>query len=186
MSTPEPLQSPEVEAYLEALRAELAATGVPGTRVIDEADDHLHDAVSEGLRQGLSPAEAGRQAVARFGAARMVAAQFANNRDRLRHRLLLASSTAIGLSIAVVDSRPRWDDSGISAVALLLSAVLLGAIGPRRPWAWALAVGVWIPLHSVASAPSWRSATMFVVVLIPMVGAYVGMATRRMLRNTAS
>jgi hypothetical protein len=186
MSTPEPPQSPAIETYLHTLRAELARAGVPARRVLDEADDHLRDAVNEGLRQGLSPADAARRAVARFGDARMVARRFADSRDRLLHRLLLAASIAIGLSIAFVDSRPRWDDTGVSAAALLLSAMLLGAIGPRRPWAWALAVGVWIPLHSVVSAPSWRSMTMFVVVLIPMVGAYVGMAGRRLLRNAAS
>ncbi len=182
MTTPELDAMPEVDSYLASLRVELDRVGVPESRMVDEARDHLRDAIEEGRRRGLTSSDAAREALARFGNAKMVARRCAATQNRALHRLLLATSIAIGLSIAFVDSRPHWDDSGITAAALLLSAGLLGAVGPRRPWVWALAVGVWIPLQAIRSAPGWHSATMFIVLLIPLLGSYLGMAARRVLQ----
>jgi hypothetical protein len=65
------------------------------------------------------------------------------------NKILLAVALSLGAAIAYVDSRPRWDDTGITAAALVLCSGILGAVGPSRPWLWALAVGLWIPLHAL-------------------------------------
>ncbi len=90
-------------------------------------------------------------------------------------KLLLA--VALGLLIAYVDSRPNWDDAGISAGAVLLTCSLFGALGPRRPWLWALAVGLWIPVFGIVTT---RNYGTLLALLIAFVGAYAGMAFRKL------
>ena len=75
-------------------------------------------------------------------------------------KILIAFSIAIGVLIAYVDSRPNWDDTGITAVAIFAACFLFAAFDPVRPWLWALCVGVWIPLAEsffhLISEVSWR------------------------------
>jgi hypothetical protein len=92
----------------------------------------------------------------------------------------LFSAVVAGLAIAYVDSRPHWDDTGITVFAMLGAALLIAAYNPRRPWLWALGVGVWIPLHAIARSGNLAAAAMFVVVLFPLAGAYLGAAARRL------
>lgn len=99
---------------------------------------------------------------------------------RLMDAALLVVALSLGLAIAWVDSRPHWDDTGITAASLLLSGGALGLIGPRRPWRWGLAVGAWVPLALILRMPTLGSVAGGLVILaIPMAGAYAGMAVRR-------
>jgi hypothetical protein len=91
-------------------------------------------------------------------------------------KILLPVAVCLGLLIAYVDSRPNWDDTGITALALLLSCGVLGALGPERPWLWALAVGAWIPAHEIASSRNFGSLLVFV---FAFAGAYTGMGVRK-------
>lgn len=101
--------------------------------------------------------------------------------SRLKDAALLLVALSLGLAIAWMDSRPHWDDTGITAASLLLSGGLSGLMGPRQPWRWGLAVGVWVPLTLIVRAPAVRSVAGGLVILaIPMAGAYAGMALRRM------
>ena len=95
------------------------------------------------------------------------------------NRIIFLPAVLVGISIAYVDSRPTWDDTGVTAFALLLSAALFSIIAPKVPWLVALCVGIWIPLYAMAKAPSLGSAAMLLVLLFPLTGAYVGMAVRR-------
>ena len=76
----------------------------------------------------------------------------------VRHRAATVGLTlvalALGLGIALIDASPGWDDTGVSAAALFGVCVLLGDVGPRQPWMWAMAAGLWIPMLSVALHPS--------------------------------
>lgn len=173
---------PAVEAYVARLRNELRKRGALDARFVEETRGHLSDAVEAGVRRGLLSDAAAEEAVARFGDPRMVAAQFAAGRDRTLHWILLALAVALGLAIAWVDSRPHWDDAGITAGMLLLSAGLLGMLGPRRPWLWALGVGVWVPLDLVVQKPSMGNGLGGLAILaIPLAGAYMGMGIRRLM-----
>ena len=65
-----------------------------------------------------------------------------------------------GLALAVIDSRPSFDDTGITAVGLALAAGLASFVSGRRPWLWALATGIWVPLVEVrdlATTGPWLS-----------------------------
>jgi hypothetical protein len=95
---------------------------------------------------------------------------------------LLVAAVVLGLAIAWVDSRPGWDDAGITAGMLLLSAGSLGIAAPRRAWLWALGIGIWIPAQMIARTPTLGNIFgSFVILAFPMAGAYAGMGIRRML-----
>src|SRR5262249_46999266 len=81
-----------VERYLDELFDRLAGSGAPGRRTLAEAEDHLREAVSAAMAQGLPPGEAERQAVARFGSASLVASQVrqSHRAGRLGQALLSA------------------------------------------------------------------------------------------------
>jgi hypothetical protein len=91
-------------------------------------------------------------------------------------RILFVVALGLGLAIAWVDSRPNWDDTGVTAAAILLACGVLGAIAPKQPWLWALAVGLWIPLIAIARSQNYGSLLALVVAFA---GAYAGMALRR-------
>ena len=69
-------------------------------------------------------------------------------RGRWTRRDGIAAIVAViaGLGLAVIDSRPGFDDTAITAVGLALGAGLASFVSGRRPWLWALAAGVWVPL----------------------------------------
>ena len=103
-------------------------------------------------------------------------------------KLLFALAILTGLLIAFVDSRPTWDDTGITAGALLLSSGLFTLLGYRRPWLIALVIGLWTPLYETYLSHNFRlpGAILFplVVLLIPTFGAYAGWAVRSVIRRT--
>jgi len=55
-------------------------------------------------------------------------------------------AVAAGIGIALIDSSPGWDSTGITAGLLLIGAGVASAIGRDRPWLWALLVGLPTPL----------------------------------------
>ncbi len=83
----------------------------------------------------------------------------------------LAISVTFGIGIAYVDSRPGFDATGMTVVALFLVAALAAAVGRRRPWLWALLVGAWVPLFEV---PPSGSAAPFAALVITGCGAAAG------------
>lgn len=95
---------------------------------------------------------------------------------RTTYGILLGIAVASGLLIAWVDSRPGWDDTGISAGMILLMTGLLGFIHPKNAWQWALAVGVWIPLFGIVSQ---GNVAAVLALGVGIVGAYAGAIARR-------
>ena len=90
-------------------------------------------------------------------------------------KILPAVAVVAGWLIAYVDSRPTWDDTGVTALAIVVACGALGFMRPERPWLWALAVGVWIPLVGVVVTHNYGSV---LALLIAFAGAYGGMAIR--------
>jgi hypothetical protein len=93
-------------------------------------------------------------------------------------KLLFVVALALGGLVTYVDSRPTWDDTGITAAALLVLAGVLGFVGPARPWLWALALGVWIPLLEVVRTQNYAAMLALVVAFA---GAYAGAGIRALL-----
>jgi hypothetical protein len=91
----------------------------------------------------------------------------------VKHRdaVLLVVATAAGLAIAWIDTRPTWDDTGVTTLLLVVSAALVAAASGRRPWLWGLLIGVWIPLVEI---PAGGSQGSFLATVFALVGAFFG------------
>jgi fructose-specific phosphotransferase system IIC component len=84
----------------------------------------------------------------------------------------------LGISIAWVDSRPNWDDAGISAFLVLITSMVAGYSAKQKPWLIALAVGAWIPLYGIVFTQNVGS----LLALLPgIIGAYTGWWIERIL-----
>ena len=98
--------------------------------------------------------------------------------DWIGHRdaILAVAAAAIGLAIGYVDSRPTWDDTGITVSLILLASAIASTLSGRRPWLWALLVGAWVPLFEI-----WGSggAASLIGLGVAAVGAMVGYLLRR-------
>ena len=78
-----------------------------------------------------------------------------------------------GLALAWMDTRPSWDDTGVTAAGLLIIAAL-GALAGIKPWLSALLVVA--PLLVVETS---GSVGVLMAALFPLVGAYAGWLVRR-------
>ena len=175
------MKTDRIKTYLRALEHDLWMRGLADVETLAEIESHLLEAVERGQARGLNLEEAERQALERFGPAKVVGTAFEKERQASMQKILLTISLLAGLFFAYVDSLPNWDDTGILAGMLLLASGLLALLGYRRPWLLALAVGLWIPLHDVFIS---HDARIFVVLIIPFVGAYAGWAVHLALRKT--
>jgi hypothetical protein len=75
-----------------------------------------------------------------------------------RHVAALVVAVVAGVGVALIDSSPGWDSTGITAGLLLLGAAAAAAIGRDRPWLWALLVGLPTPILETVrdgNAGSW-------------------------------
>ena len=96
--------------------------------------------------------------------------------SRSKFWICLSSALIFGLLIAWMDSRPAWDDAGITAGTLVFITGVLGIIAPEKPWLWALAVGMWIPLFGIITNADF---TIVFVLIFPFAGAYAGALMRK-------
>lgn len=96
--------------------------------------------------------------------------------------LLAIVAAGLGVAIALVDARPTWDDTGITAGVLLVTAFIVSALAGRRPWLWALLVGTWVPALTLVNGgdPAAVLALAFAAA-----GAYAGYAASRLWRRRA-
>jgi hypothetical protein len=83
----------------------------------------------------------------------------------------LMLSIVLGLAIAWIDSRPTWDDSGISAFMLAVAATLCAYFASQKPWLIALAISIWIPLISIFSTHNFGG---FLAFIPAFAGAFAG------------
>lgn len=178
----------QIESYLRALKQQLWLRGIFDAESLAEVESHLLEAVEAGLRQGLSVEESEHQTLERFGSVNVVSLAFEKERNTLMQKLLLALAVLTGLFIAYVDSRPTWDDTGITAGAILLSSGLLTLLGYRRPWLIALAIGLWLPIYEIYLAQNFSLPNLIffplVILFIASIGAYGGWLVNLGIRKT--
>ena len=91
------MTSAPLEEYLRQLERELRKRGLLDRRIVEEAREHLVDAIEEGLQHGLSVDTAQREAFVRFGPPETVAAHFSAERHRISNWLLLILTRIAGL-----------------------------------------------------------------------------------------
>jgi hypothetical protein len=101
----------------------------------------------------------------------------------MRTWLLAVIAAGLGLAIALVDARPTWDDTGITAGVVPLTAFILAALAGRRPWLWALLVGVWVLAITIVNG---GDPAAFLALAFALAGAYAGYAASRLSRRTAA
>ena len=101
---------------------------------------------------------------------------------RSKFWFLLIVSLAGATLIGWVDTRPTWDDAGITAGAIVGLTVLLGAAMPGRAAVWALAVGGLVSVFDVVLADNY--VALFSL-LLAFVGSYVGAFIRRAIDHAA-
>jgi len=171
----------QIESYLRTLKRQLWLRGVFDSESLAEVESHLLEAVEAGIHRGLSEEESVKQALERFGSAKVVSLAFEKERNNPMQNLLLGIAVLAGLFSAYVDSRPTWDDTGILVGGLLLVSGLLTLLGHRRPWLIALAVGIWIPVYEIITTHDFM---MLVILLIPLIGAYGGWLVRLGIQKT--
>jgi len=170
-----------IREYLRKLERRLWIQGLADRETMEELESHLREATESGLQQGLSPEEAEKNALERFGSVKEMSAMFEKEKNSMMQRILLVIAVVAGLFFAYVDSRPTWDDTGILAGAILLMCGLISLFGFRRPWLLALAVGVWIPLRGILITHNFGS---ILALVIAFVGAYGGWIFRLGIRKT--
>jgi hypothetical protein len=163
---------------------ELRARGLRSARIVEETSAHLDDVAQGLMRDGtVNVEDAERSAQERFGAPAAVASRFASQHFGVGALAVLAASLLVGFAISWVDNRPNWDDTGVTAFALLISGGAMALLVPRRPWLWAIAIWISLPAWNVAKAGALQPAmaAWLIVLAFPMAGALLGTLVRRKL-----
>jgi hypothetical protein len=101
----------------------------------------------------------------------------------VRNWILVGIAALAGLAIAYIDSRPAWDDTGVTAGALLISAFAVSLLAGHRPWLWGLLVGGWVPAVEFGID---RHPASFIALVFAFVGAYAGHGVSRLWRGRRS
>jgi hypothetical protein len=96
----------------------------------------------------------------------------------LRELIVAAFALVVGAGVAWIDTRPTWDDSGITGGLLLLTTGFAAAAGVRW-WAAALLVAGPILVAEFSSA-GWG---ILVVLAFTVAGSLVGALLRRWISN---
>jgi hypothetical protein len=99
---------------------------------------------------------------------------------RRREAFALPLAIGAGLAIALLDSRPGWDATGVTAILLVLAAFVSAALAGRHPWLWALLVGGWILLLEIPSSGQPGPA---IALLFSATGALAGYGLARLVRE---
>jgi hypothetical protein len=89
-------------------------------------------------------------------------------------------STLAGMAIAIIDSQPGWDDSGITAGMLFIASAIAGFVSPKRFWLWALLIGIWLPVAAISRN---GDVTMLIVLIFSFGGSVSGFLISRIVRR---
>jgi hypothetical protein len=92
----------------------------------------------------------------------------------------LCLGIGFGIFIAYIDTRPHWNDDGISVLMLLITSFICGALSSTKTWLIALAIGIWTPLFNIILDSNFGSLLALVPVFI---GAYIGFGCRRLFKT---
>ena len=86
------------------------------------------------------------------------------------------ASAMLGLTIWWIDSRPHWDDTGITVGLVIIATGLISFINPKKPFICAIATSLWIPLDQTINNQNYLTLLVFV---FGFMGAYAGSFLRR-------
>jgi hypothetical protein len=90
--------------------------------------------------------------------------------------ITLIISILLGISIAYIDTRPHWDDTGITVGLIGIASFISGFVARKKTWLIALSIGCWIPLFNIVTSHNYGS----LIALAPaFIGAYCGYFARK-------
>jgi hypothetical protein len=92
-------------------------------------------------------------------------------KEKYINSITVVGAIAIGVLIGWIDSRPNWDDTGITVALIFGASAFFGFINPKHPWIWALLIGICIPMWNISLSNNYES---FIAVVVAFIGAYVG------------
>lgn len=92
--------------------------------------------------------------------------------------IALVLSVILGVIIAWIDSSPNWDDTAVIVVIVFCISALFAFVMKKRPWIYALTIGIWIPLWNIISTHNYSS---LLSLCVSFLGAYIGYAFKKLL-----
>ncbi|MEO8480167.1 MAG: hypothetical protein ABI542_11105 [Gemmatimonadota bacterium] len=99
--------------------------------------------------------------------------------QRKRAAATTAAALVLGCAIAYIDTRPTWDDTGVTVGLVVLVAGSLAAVSPPMRWLIGLAVGVPVLVMNVLASGGWSSSiAVAVAIMAAGVGGAIGSAMR--------
>lgn len=90
--------------------------------------------------------------------------------------VVVAFALALGVLIALADSSPGWDATGVTASALVLAGGTAAYLGHSRPSLWILLVGLPTPVIEIAGSGATGS---LLALVFAGFGAAIGLAIAR-------
>jgi len=111
-----------------------------------------------------------------------------NNKTHHSDAVIYILGAVLGLCAGALDV--RIGDLLLTALFVLASTMLLGALRPERPWRWVIVVGVFVPILQMLAylfftEKPYRAQIYesFLGFLTGLVGAYGGAVARRVLNE---
>jgi hypothetical protein len=105
----------------------------------------------------------------------------------------VAFFVAVLLAAAIAFVHLHVPEAGLAFLLILMACMLLGLMHPKRPWLWAVLVGLSLPAAEIYSHVAGDATyvarfkgSIVVAVIAGLVGAYGGAAMRRMVSNVFS
>jgi len=92
-----------------------------------------------------------------------------------RDLLALGFCAFAGACVGWLDSRPHWDDTGVTVVVLLLLGIVGAALAPRSAWLVPLLLSIWLPVFEMGSR---NTGSLFALVPASL-GALIGWSIGR-------
>jgi hypothetical protein len=97
----------------------------------------------------------------------------------LQFWIFLVVSIIAGVLIAMMDTSPNWDDTGVTVGAILLITFVARATRPDFAWLWALIIGGLVLGFNLVLKPGYGAA---IALVFAFVGAYAGSFMRKVMK----
>ncbi len=77
-----------------------------------------------------------------------------------------------------IDTRPTWDDTGITVFAVLITSFIFSILMTKYAWLWAIIIGAGIGLFNVFLSANYGA---LIVMLFAFAGAYSGVVVKKLI-----
>ncbi len=99
---------------------------------------------------------------------------------RTKDIIILFTCMIVGFLLARMDTQPHWNDSGITAMSVLVSSFLFGMLQPSQALLSALIIGGFVFFFNAFYAHTYGSV---IVLVFSFAGAYAGVVAKNVTRK---